>query len=63
MDFQYAGDFGLHGISFEKATYEDWGEKSNFLEVEHINSTTCSDFMKVAVPLKVYKVGKTVPWT
>ena len=30
-----------------------------FLDVEHINDTSCSDFMKVAFPLlKVYKVGK-----
>ena len=29
------------------------------LDVEHINGTSCSDFMKVAFPLlKVYKVGK-----
>ena len=31
----------------------------SFLDVEHINGTSCSDFMKVAFPLlKVYKVGK-----
>ena len=35
-------------------------EQSSFLDVEHINNTSSSDFMKVAVPfiLKVYKVGK-----
>ena len=38
------------------------GEQSSFLDVEHINDTSCSDFMKVAAHLlKVYKVGKTLP--
>ena len=36
------------------------GEQSSFPDVvEHINDTSCSDFMKVAAPLlKVYEVGK-----
>ena len=33
------------------------GKQSSFLDVEYINDTSCSDFMKVAVPF-VYKVGK-----
>ena len=35
------------------------GEQSSFPDVEHINDTSCSDFMKIAAPLlKVYEVGK-----
>ena len=44
---------------FSEKGYKDWGEQSSFPDVEHINGTSCSDFMKVAFPLlKVYKVGK-----
>ena len=46
-------------VAFFRKGYKDWGEQSSFLDVERINGTSCSDFMKVAFPLlKVYKVGK-----
>ena len=46
---------GQEGQCVEKATKIEMSS----LDVEHINGTSCSDFMKVAFPLlKVYKVGK-----
>ena len=46
---------GQEGQRVEKATKIEMSS----LDVEHINGTSCSDFMKVAFPLlKVYKVGK-----
>ena len=39
---------GPHGV-FSKRL----GEQSSFLDVEHVNDTSCSDFMKVAVPFNI----------
>ena len=35
-------------------TWHFSGEYSSFLDVEHINDTSCSDFMKVAVIQSAY---------